>query len=153
MQCEVEEQCTAGSCRFSFQAYSDVCIASNPLVRLLVQARARMVFKSRLHHTVSRLKLSPSQTYCKAGTLTLLAVDWLRGARSFLAPLSFFPCLLSLSFAAACPPLPLLTPLSSFCVAPQYQYSLRCSLALPPPLICLALVFSSFPLTSHTERE
>ena len=153
MQCEVEEQCTSVSCRFSFQAYSDVCIASNPLVRLLVQARARMVFKSRLHHTVSRLKLSPSQTYCKAGALTLLAVDWLRGVPSSCPPLSFFPCLPSLSCAAACPPPPLADALSSLCIAPQCQYSLRCYLALPPPLICLALVSSSFPLTSHTERE
>ena len=107
MQCEVEEQCTAGSCRFSFQAYSDVCITSNPLASLLVQARARMVFKSRLHHTVSRLKLSPSQTYCKAGTLTLLAVDWLRGVPSFLPP-SFLLSLSALSFfCCRLPPPPL----------------------------------------------
>ena len=108
MQREVEEQCTSGSCRFPFYAYIDVCIASNPLVRLLVQVRARIVFKSRLHDTASRLKLSPSQTYCKAGAPTLLAVDWLRGVPSSCPPL-FPPLPVCPPFllAAACPSFPL----------------------------------------------
>ena len=125
------------SCRFPVHAYLDVCIANNPLVRLVVQVRARTVFKSRLHDTASRLKLSPSQIYCKAWAPTLLAVDWLRGVPSPCPP-SFPPLPVCPPFllATACPSYPLADApvLPLYCATVPIPSAVSSRLSAPPDL-------------------